>query len=103
MNSVQALAIAAAALAISGDAHTGLLAKAQARLTTLAAHVETLVSEVTTAPSTVIEVAAEPPCEEGVYDDKDDYADEDGDDQAVEPRRGLPDAMVHWAYRAARL
>ncbi len=92
MNTLQALAVAAAALAISGDPWGSYLARAEAHVIEIAARAEMLVSEFTIE---VTETAvAEEPCAEADSEDSEDWA---------KRKHGLPDTSIHSAVRAARL
>lgn len=90
MNMLQALAVAAAALAISGDPWCSYLVKAEARLTSLMAHGELLVTEFVTDAA---EHALERRCTEREFSNA----------PLGDAKHGLPDASIHNAAGAARL
>jgi hypothetical protein len=92
MNALQALAVAAAALAISGDPLGGYLARAEAHLARITAHAELYVGDIL-ARASETEVVAEAPCSES----------EDADEDWAKGKHGLPDTSIHLAVRAARL
>lgn len=90
MNTLQALAVAAAALVISGDPWCNYLVKAEARLTAFVAHGELLVTEFATeaAEHALRRRCAERECSHAPLADA---------------KHGLPDASIHNAASAARM
>ena len=85
MNVVQALAVAAAALAVSGAPSRTPLAQAEARLEAMVARGEALAEHIVAKHSQ----APRKDCPE--------------DDRAGGGARGLPDTSIHAAMRSARM
>lgn len=90
MNALQALAVAAAALAISGDPWGSTLTRAEAGLTFFLARAEVAAEEFVTATA---ERMREDGCEERQYSDS----------PFGKAKHGLPDTSIHTAAGAARL
>ncbi|MGH6950381.1 MAG: hypothetical protein ACREH4_05890 [Vitreimonas sp.] len=90
MNALQALAVAAAALAISGDPWGSTLTRAEARLTSFLAHAEVAADEFVTATA---EGLREDRCEERQYSNA----------PFGKTKHRLPDTSIHSAAGAARL
>lgn len=90
MNVLQALAVAAAALAISGDPWCSYATAAGARLTSFVAHSEILVTEFVTDAA---EHALRRRCAERAFSNA----------PLGDAKHGLPDASIHNAAGAARL
>jgi hypothetical protein len=89
MNALQALAVAAAALAISGDAWSSIVSRADARLTSLLAHTEAAAEEFVTATAERLR--------------EDSCAEQYSDAPFAKAQHALPDTSIHSAAGAARL
>ena len=90
MNTLQALAVAAAALAISGDPWGSTLIRAEAHLTSLLAHGETLAHEIV---ADTVAYLGEGTCTQRQY----------SNGPLGDAKHGLPDTSIHSAAGAARL
>ena len=82
MNALQALAVAAAALAISGDAWSSIVSRAEARLTSLLAHTEAAAEEFVTATADRLR---ENSCAEQQYSEEIAQAESLADETTVRP------------------